>query len=118
MFIFMGREKFEMVVNEVENLNSIRGYTRAIVYGTIGYGKPYILAALACFLFRKKKYVVYLPDCCEMAKNHINIKYIKCALCLTLANMEGYYELILKCEDIEDLKHLCDILLVQDIHLY
>jgi hypothetical protein len=39
------------------------------VYGTSGYGKSYLLAALVCQLLKEGKRVVYFPDCQELAED-------------------------------------------------
>lgn len=67
-FQYMPREKFEALAKEIGNL-SRTAYRKLFVYGTIGYGKSHILAAMTCFLIRQGKRVVYLPDCRAMIKN-------------------------------------------------
>lgn len=58
----MGREKFTELLDAVKELETTRwhGY---LFYGTIGYGKSHLLAALACYLIAAGKRVVYIPDC-------------------------------------------------------
>lgn len=36
-----------------------------IIYGTRGYGKSHLLAALVCYLAAQEEKVVYIPDCWE-----------------------------------------------------
>jgi hypothetical protein len=79
-FRYMGRKMFDDVLDIIERLKIGDGYMDCFVYGTIGYGKSYILATIACFLLRTGKRVVYLPDCRELAKKPEN--YIKLALIL------------------------------------
>jgi hypothetical protein len=60
---YMGREKFTELldaVNKLETMDRLHGY---LFYGTIGYGKSHLLAALACYLIAAGKRVIYIPDC-------------------------------------------------------
>jgi hypothetical protein len=59
---YMGREKFAELLRVVKELEvtELRGY---LFYGTIGYGKSHLLAALACYLIADGKRVIYIPDC-------------------------------------------------------
>jgi hypothetical protein len=54
------------------------------VYGTDGYGKFHILAALACLLVRQKETVVYLPDCRAMLREPL--EYLRNALLFAFAD--------------------------------
>jgi len=78
LFTYMGRESFAKVWSNVESLKRWKGYTRLYIEGTIGYGKSYILAALAAFLSRSGKRPVYIPDSRELLKD--DVPYIQCAL--------------------------------------
>lgn len=77
---YMGREKFTELLGAVNQLEttSLKGY---LFYGTIGYGKSHLLAALACYLIATGKRVVYLPDCRDCAWNPVT--YIRAAMLLT-----------------------------------
>jgi hypothetical protein len=59
---YMGREKFTELLHAVKVLETTfwQGY---LFYGTIGYGKSHLLAALACYLITAGKRVIYIPDC-------------------------------------------------------
>jgi hypothetical protein len=58
----MGREKFTELLNAV-NVLQTTGWRGYMFYGTIGYGKSHLLAALACYLISTGKRVIYIPDC-------------------------------------------------------
>ena len=51
------------------------------LYGTAGYDKSHLLAALACYPIRQEKIVIYLPDCRALLRDYV--VYIKQALLLT-----------------------------------
>jgi len=53
----------EMRVSEV--------YTALWLYGTQGYGKSHLLAALVCYLAAQDERVIYIPDCRSLLKNPI-----------------------------------------------
>jgi len=53
------------------------------IYGTIGWGKSHLLAAMACLLLRKGRKIVFLPDCKMML--HDPVDYFRSALLLTYA---------------------------------
>ena len=83
MFTYMGRERFHELwagISKMEN----DGWDRLYLYGTAGYGKSHMLAALACLLIKQQKGVVYLPDCRAMLSGFV--PYIKVALLLTFGD--------------------------------
>ena len=54
------------------------------LYGTIGWGKSHLLAAMVCLLMRNGRKVVYLPDCRAMLQ--YPVRYFSSALVLTFAS--------------------------------
>ncbi|KAF8537365.1 hypothetical protein BDD12DRAFT_887798 [Trichophaea hybrida] len=63
---YMGREIFEELLQKVEEFER-NPHASLWLYGTIGYGKSHILAALVCYLISTGDTVVYLPDCWRYA---------------------------------------------------
>jgi len=59
-----------------------RSFT-TFVYGTIGWGKSHLLAAMVCLLMRKGRKVVFLPDCKALLREPVD--YFRSALLLTCA---------------------------------
>lgn len=82
-FFFYGREKFGELYQEVMAMDR-KGKRRLYLHGTIGAGKSHILAALACFLRRQGKRVVYLPDCSVLV--HSPVKGIKLGLIMAFSD--------------------------------
>jgi energy-coupling factor transporter ATP-binding protein EcfA2 len=80
----MGRESFHDLWKLVSAMNADGGNSQIHVYGTMGFGKSHILAALAGLLARKGKRVVYLPDCRQMVVHPL--VYIQSALLCTFAD--------------------------------
>lgn len=49
----MGRSKFSVVLNEVEDRQFLNGSHSLYLYDPSGMGKPHLLAALVCYLIQK-----------------------------------------------------------------
>jgi hypothetical protein len=60
---YMGREKFAEFLSELQLVQRIPSYAKLWVYGTRGYGKSHLLAAMVCYLTALGKRVIYIPDC-------------------------------------------------------
>ncbi|CAG8610228.1 10899_t:CDS:2 [Funneliformis mosseae] len=99
-FTFMGRREFKNVLDEINKLRATY-YMEMFIYGTMGYGKSYILSAITCYLFRVKKRVVYLPDCRALSLDPVD--YIKSALFLTYVNDLEEINRISLCETLGDI---------------
>lgn len=115
-FKYIGREKFEIILKDINKMKA--GFTNMgyYIYGTMGYGKSHILAAMTCYLIRTGKYVVYLPDC--RAFTYDPLKYIKSALLLTFTYKVDEFKTILDCEKLEDIVDFCNTLGLYDRRLY
>jgi hypothetical protein len=59
---YMGREKFAELLKELRSIRDSRNYGSLWVYGTSGYGKSHLLAALVCYLAALGERVIYLPS--------------------------------------------------------
>jgi energy-coupling factor transporter ATP-binding protein EcfA2 len=108
LFSYIGREMFTIVWETWLKIKADTRHRQAIyVYGTNGYGKSHILAALACLLIRKKEKVVYLPDCRAMLQEPL--EYLRNALLFAFANssFSDHRDWICECEDIESLAQFC-----------
>lgn len=78
-FLYTGREIFAELWKLVEQLKE-SGYSQLSVYGTVGNGKSYMLAALVCLLTHFGDRVVYLPDCRAFLLDLV--EYVKMAMVL------------------------------------
>ncbi|KAF8173851.1 hypothetical protein K438DRAFT_1850138 [Mycena galopus ATCC 62051] len=76
-FEFMGREAFPLLAKAVDELK-IHGITAAFLEGPIGVGKSHLLAALALYLRRQGKLVVYIPHCGALVNSPV--EYMAAAL--------------------------------------
>ena len=108
LFSYIGREKFTIIWEACLKIKADTRHRQAIyVYGTRGYGKSHILAALACLLVRRKERVIYLPDCRAMLREPL--RYLRHALVFAFgdSSSSNYRERIYECEDIEALADFC-----------
>jgi ATPase involved in DNA replication initiation len=83
-FHFMGREIFRRLLNAVKKLEIGRSYNELWLYGTKGYGKSHLLAALTCYLLFLKRRVVFIPDASETVRNWVST--VRKALLFAWAN--------------------------------
>lgn len=99
----MGRESFRKVHEVVSSLRPEGGSVRLYIQGSMGFGKSYILAALACLLYRQKKLVVFIPDARALLPDPV--PYIKSALLCTFADpsFEKERKRIRACESTDDI---------------
>jgi hypothetical protein len=116
-FRYMGREKFAALREGILDFEEDDGYRKLYLYGTIGYGKSYMLAALACLLIKEGKRVVFLPDCRGMLENHG--RYLTSALLLCFGDSPIQQREIKSCRrDPNKLIELCAQLSDNRILLY
>jgi len=116
VFEYMGREKFDELLAEVNKLE-YHVNVKLFLYGSIGYGKSYMLAALACLLIRQGRRVVYLPDCRTLLDNMLG--YVKAALLLAFGDKPDYQAKILKLKDENDIYNFLEWLSQEKkIYLY
>jgi hypothetical protein len=62
---YVGRPKFKELVRRLKLVRNSRVKKAVWLYGTQGYGKSHLLAALVCYLAAQDERVVYIPDCRE-----------------------------------------------------
>jgi len=62
-WFYTGREKFVELFDEFEHIRKDPRRGDLTIYGTRGYGKSHLLAALVCHLAAREVKVVYIPDC-------------------------------------------------------
>ena len=68
---YMGRTKFKELLQKLKEVWKNRGHTAAWLYGTQGYGKSHLLAALVCYLAAQDERVVYIPTCREWLRHPV-----------------------------------------------
>ena len=68
---YVGRTKFKELLQALKEVRKNDSYTTVRLYGTQGYGKSHLLAALVCYLAAQDERVVYIPDCQAWLKNPV-----------------------------------------------
>ncbi|CAB4413767.1 unnamed protein product [Rhizophagus irregularis] len=63
-FLYMGRKAFDKVLKTINELESGNGYMDFFIYGTMGYGKSYILATISAL------FLTYSDDSVKMSEIH------------------------------------------------
>jgi len=104
---YMGRECFHRIWEIFQIVENNPHQCQAIfLFGGKGFGKSYILAALACLLVCRGTQVVYLPDCHAWLFDPF--RYLKNALIFAFVKSEpSFREDILDCKNIESLANFC-----------
>ena len=76
---YTAREKFKELLRGVSEPREGPG-AGLWFYGTIGYGKSHVLAALVCYLLSTGSQVIYIPDCQECLRDPV--EYVRAAMLL------------------------------------
>jgi hypothetical protein len=83
-WFYTGREKFAELLDKVDALCGDIQHSSLTLYGTRGYGKSHLLAALVCYLAAGEEKVVYIPDCGELVEG--SVRYMIAAMLFAWAD--------------------------------
>ncbi|KIW99752.1 uncharacterized protein Z518_11165 [Rhinocladiella mackenziei CBS 650.93] len=83
-WLYMGRTMFKDFLDEVKEVRKSQVYRRCWLYGTQGFGKSHLLAALVCYFAAQDERVVYLPDCRGLLDDPVS--YVKKAMLFAWAD--------------------------------
>jgi len=101
---YVGREKLKTLVLELKKVRMSGVYSTLWLYGTQGYGKSHLLAALVCCLAAQdEQRVVYIPTCQTLLENPVN--YVRSAMLFAWADHAAIQKEIMTLNterDIED----------------
>jgi Cdc6-like AAA superfamily ATPase len=100
-WFYMGREKFAELSEEFERTRDNCQRPALIIYGTRGYGKSHLLAALVCCLAAREEKVVYIPDCREFVKQPV--PYIRAAILFAWADDKSKQQRIMALDTLEEI---------------
>jgi Bacterial dnaA protein len=81
---YVGRTKFKELLQEFEEVQRSRAYSTVWLYGTQGYGKSHLLAALVCYLTAQDERVVYISDCEALVEDPVG--YLRAAMLFAWAD--------------------------------
>lgn len=83
-WFYVGRERFTELLDLFQIVQQECDHSALWVYGTKGYGKSHLLAALVCYLAAQKERVVYIPDCWECIDDPV--EYVRAAMLFAWAD--------------------------------
>ena len=108
LFTFNGREVFATIWQKwLEISDENYCYRAAIsIYGSTGYGKSHILAALVCLLIHSGERVIYIPDCEEASRQALD--YLQTAFLFAFFDSPSDAGRILAWKTAEDVKKFRD----------
>jgi hypothetical protein len=96
-FHFIGREIFRRLVKAVKDLERGISYNELWLYGTKGFGKSHLLAALTCYLLSLKRRVIFIPDASETIRDWVAT--VRKALLFAWANSKKVIDQIMKLDN-------------------
>ena len=90
---YVGREMFMKLLGRLRRVQKACDRTALWVYGTKGYGKSHLLAALVCYLTAQGERVIYIPDCRECVRSPV--EYVQAAMLFTWADNKAIQDEII-----------------------
>jgi hypothetical protein len=105
-WFYVGREMFIGLLDRLRYVQKSHNRSALWVYGTKGYGKSHLLAALVCYLTARKERVLYIPDCRECAKSPV--KYMRAAMLFTWADDKAIQDEIITLNTLEEIQKFFD----------
>jgi hypothetical protein len=100
-WFYIGREKFAELRDRFEHICRDTTCSALVVYGSRGYGKSHLLAALVCYLAARGVKVVYIPDCREFI--HSPVRYLIAAMLFAWAGDQSKQQDIMTLKTQEDI---------------
>lgn len=101
---YMPREIFSELLEKVKVFMKEK-WTAFWLYGTIGFGKSHVLAALVCYLMQSGYRVIYIPDCRACYESPVPI--LRQAMILAWADLPSMVTAI---ESFDTLDEICGFL--------
>jgi hypothetical protein len=105
-WFYMGREKFKELLDGLWRMRGSCNWTSLWIYGTKGYGKSHLLAALVCYLIAQEERIVFIPDYREYAKRPV--AYIQAAMLFTWADDKAIVDEIITLDTMEKIQAFFD----------
>lgn len=105
-FQFVGREKIKLLYELLMGTDESQGLMAVSCYGTEGYGRSHIIAALVVLLMVEGRRVVYVPDCSHLLSGCF--QGLRRSLFMAFHNKPKIRAKIRKFETLEDIERFCD----------
>jgi hypothetical protein len=96
---YVGRTKFKELLQEFKKVQESDIYSTLWLYGTQGYGKSHLLAALVCYLAAQDERVVYISDCRALLQDPV--EYFQAAMLFAWADDIAIQEKIMTLNTLE-----------------
>ena len=98
----MGRTKFKELLQEFKKVQESDNHSTLWLYGTQGYGKSHLLAALVCYLAAQDERVVYVSDCRALLEN--SVEYLRAAMLFAWADDIATQKAIMRLRDSKEIE--------------
>lgn len=99
IFKFMGRTTISQVLSEIEKISTMKTIN---IYGTKGYGKSHIIAAVVVKLMQENsRQIIFLPNAHDLAK--APVPYLKQALLVAFARDEEKSKEVAELKTVQEL---------------
>ena len=102
-WFYAGRKMFAEILDRLRHVQNAGNRSGLWVYGTKGYGKSHLLAALVCYLAAQEEPVVYIPDYRECVKSPVT--YVQAAMLFAWADDKTIQDEIITLDTQEKIKH-------------
>ena len=100
---YVGRTKFKELLQELKKVQESEVYSTLWLYGTQGYGKSHLLAALVCYLAAQDETVVYISDCRALIEDPV--EYVRAAMLFAWADDITIQKEILTLNTLEEIEN-------------
>jgi hypothetical protein len=105
-WFYTGREMFTKLLDGLRRMRKSHDWTSLWIYGTKGYGKSRLLAALVCYLTTQEERIVYIPDHRQCVKRPVT--YIQTAMLFTWADDKAIQDKIITLDTLEKIQKFFD----------
>jgi hypothetical protein len=99
---YVGRTKFKELLQELKKVQASGTYSTVWLYGTQGYGKSHLLAALVCYLAAQDERVVYISDCRSLLENPV--QYFRATMLFAWADDVATQKIIMTLNTLEEIQ--------------
>jgi|SRR5947209_17602433 len=99
---YVGRTKFKELLQELKKVQESDNYSTVWLYGTQGYGKSHLLAALVCYLAAQDERVVYIPDCRALLEDPV--EYVLATMLFAWADDIATQKIIMTLNTLEEIR--------------
>ena len=100
-WLYLGRTRFKELFQTLNEVRNSGNHSTLWLYGTQGYGKSHMLAALVCYLAARGERVIYIPTCQTLLQDPVS--YVRAAMLFTWADDDVATSEIINLNDQEEI---------------